>query len=392
MMHRINTGSECPSLDSSFSRGDSASPSPSSSFLHRHDSMTPSMSWVQSLSSQSAGISPPSAAPSLRREDAVSQMDIFMPQDDFACTDMLDGMSFFGDGSDLGDIHQISIQSGLPKDCVEVNYTDYRLAPYETSFQQNMPTGLGFQLQSDSLPATAYNPSLSQQIFDNTETRPRYLSYFAAEPCTTGSMDKLPLTVVPSQTVTEPMTPSSGRDGSSRCPSSTRGSESPMDSLMGDSPLMTPSTASSPAGKVSTRFLGLTIQSGRPPTRPRRIIKRGSSSAKKSLDERIPLLIPEHKEHECEHFECRKDGKPLGFKRLEHLKRHNKSVHEEEKPFQCKYAECLKAFPRGDNFRQHMNTHARTGGRNEFHLEEYLRFQKEEEYKKFKRACRRSKL
>ncbi|KAI9878643.1 MAG: hypothetical protein M1830_000314 [Pleopsidium flavum] len=397
MTHGVDTQSQCPYLDSSFSSGDSASSSPSSSFPHGHASMTPSNLWVQSMSSQSAEISPQSAAAlSLKSEDAVSQVDLFLPQDDYSCIDMLDGMTFFGNAPDFADRHQVFINPGMPKDRVGLDCADYRLAPYERSLQQYMPVGLGFQDQSGGLPLDTYNHAFSQQIFDDAETRAEYQHYLVTDLCTRNSLGRLPQTVVPSQTVTEPMTPSPGRDGSIRCPSSTGGSESLMDSLVGNSPLMTPSMDSSPVGKVSTRFLDLTIHTtlktphrSRSGRRPPRITKRGSRSARRSFDERIPVLVAKAKEHQCNYPQCiKEDGTPLAFERLEHLKRHDKSIHKDERPFVCKYCP-TKCFSRNDNFQAHMNTHAKKTGRNDYILEEDLRLQRERVYNKLKRACRR---
>lgn len=49
------------------------------------------------------------------------------------------------------------------------------------------------------------------------------------------------------------------------------------------------------------------------------------------------------------------------FKRMEHLKRHNK-VHTQEKPYLCTYPGCQKAFGRTDNLAQHIKTHYRPNG------------------------------
>lgn len=46
------------------------------------------------------------------------------------------------------------------------------------------------------------------------------------------------------------------------------------------------------------------------------------------------------------------------FKRLEHLKRHIRSVHSNIRPFHCKY--CEKKFSRSDNLAQHLKTHYKT--------------------------------
>ncbi|KAJ5340388.1 hypothetical protein N7541_009512 [Penicillium brevicompactum] len=43
------------------------------------------------------------------------------------------------------------------------------------------------------------------------------------------------------------------------------------------------------------------------------------------------------------------------FRRLEHLKRHYRSLHTQDKPFECD--ECCKSFSRSDNLAQHARTH-----------------------------------
>ncbi|KAI2392027.1 hypothetical protein LOY90_005734 [Ophidiomyces ophidiicola] len=47
------------------------------------------------------------------------------------------------------------------------------------------------------------------------------------------------------------------------------------------------------------------------------------------------------------------------FRRQEHLKRHYRSLHTEEKPFGC--SECGKKFSRSDNLAQHARTHGNSG-------------------------------
>jgi hypothetical protein len=52
-----------------------------------------------------------------------------------------------------------------------------------------------------------------------------------------------------------------------------------------------------------------------------------------------------------------------GFQRYEHLRRHIKTVHGNERNYPCKVPQCRKAFTRGDNLKDHYWTHIQRGGR-----------------------------
>jgi hypothetical protein len=51
------------------------------------------------------------------------------------------------------------------------------------------------------------------------------------------------------------------------------------------------------------------------------------------------------------------------FARPEHLRRHVRTVHSDERPYACRVPRCGKAFSRGDNLRDHYWTHIQRGGR-----------------------------
>ncbi|KAL1739448.1 hypothetical protein HDZ31DRAFT_49395 [Schizophyllum fasciatum] len=57
-------------------------------------------------------------------------------------------------------------------------------------------------------------------------------------------------------------------------------------------------------------------------------------------------------------FRCMAEGCGKLFVRKEHLKRHVKSLHTEDKPHVCPHAHCGKRFSRRDNLGQHVRIHA----------------------------------
>lgn len=59
-------------------------------------------------------------------------------------------------------------------------------------------------------------------------------------------------------------------------------------------------------------------------------------------------------------YKCEQCGK--AFKRSEHLKRHIRSIHNQERPFTC--LQCNKKFSRNDNLQQHIKIHERNAMEN----------------------------
>ncbi|KEI38897.1 uncharacterized protein L969DRAFT_496319 [Mixia osmundae IAM 14324] len=56
-------------------------------------------------------------------------------------------------------------------------------------------------------------------------------------------------------------------------------------------------------------------------------------------------------------FMCKVPDCNKCFKRSEHLKRHIRSIHTSEKPYECEWPGCSKSFSRQDNRAQHMRVH-----------------------------------
>jgi len=61
-------------------------------------------------------------------------------------------------------------------------------------------------------------------------------------------------------------------------------------------------------------------------------------------------------------FICSAPGCNKRFGRLEHLKRHVKSLHTGEKPYVCTHPGCNSRFSRRDNLKQHLRVHSRNKG------------------------------
>ncbi|KAG6374630.1 hypothetical protein JVT61DRAFT_3994 [Boletus reticuloceps] len=60
-------------------------------------------------------------------------------------------------------------------------------------------------------------------------------------------------------------------------------------------------------------------------------------------------------------YTCHAEGCGKCFVRGEHLKRHIRSIHTDEKPWTCTYENCNRAFSRRDNLNQHLRIHKLQG-------------------------------
>ncbi|KAF2124764.1 hypothetical protein P153DRAFT_370678 [Dothidotthia symphoricarpi CBS 119687] len=107
--------------------------------------------------------------------------------------------------------------------------------------------------------------------------------------------------------------------------------------------------------------------------------KDSASSKQRSSRPRSPLVkvvkwdvhVDTYNQPEVRHYICpfSKDADINGrkceqkFVRPEHLRRHVKTVHGNQKDYFCKVPNCTRAFSRGDNLRDHYWTHLARGGR-----------------------------
>ncbi|QRV94886.1 C2H2 zinc finger [Ceratobasidium sp. AG-Ba] len=85
---------------------------------------------------------------------------------------------------------------------------------------------------------------------------------------------------------------------------------------------------------------------------------------KKSRGRRVPTgpataMPPTGVGKSARTFTCVVDGCGKCFNRGEHLKRHIRSIHTDEKPHVCPVAKCGKTFSRHDNLCQHMRVHGK---------------------------------
>ncbi|KIY68259.1 hypothetical protein CYLTODRAFT_351688 [Cylindrobasidium torrendii FP15055 ss-10] len=79
---------------------------------------------------------------------------------------------------------------------------------------------------------------------------------------------------------------------------------------------------------------------------------------KKSRGRRVPTADDDP--HDKRMYACPAVGCGKCFHRGEHLKRHIRSIHTNDKPFRCEERNCGKYFNRHDNLLQHLKVHSLT--------------------------------
>ncbi|TFK69914.1 hypothetical protein BDN72DRAFT_896905 [Pluteus cervinus] len=139
-------------------------------------------------------------------------------------------------------------------------------------------------------------------------------------------------------------------------------SETPESSLAGDVP---PLNATQLTFLESNGSSGISIEKRGPRTRAILPVP-VPNLTKKSRGRRVPTKAPEVKEdnppaEETRLYVCSVEGCGKCFHRGEHLKRHIRSIHTHEKPFQCTHSGCEKFFNRHDNLLQHLKVHRSSG-------------------------------
>ncbi|KZT73427.1 hypothetical protein DAEQUDRAFT_662739 [Daedalea quercina L-15889] len=115
--------------------------------------------------------------------------------------------------------------------------------------------------------------------------------------------------------------------------------------------------------RTRRRTVSSASSSSRPDLPPRRMAPPVPvpNLTKKSRGRRVPtadsVLDEDQAEKARRTYMCEVDGCGKCFARGEHLKRHVRSIHTNEKPHKCPVPGCGKEFSRHDNLGQHMRVH-----------------------------------
>ncbi|KAF9516593.1 hypothetical protein BS47DRAFT_1249949, partial [Hydnum rufescens UP504] len=80
---------------------------------------------------------------------------------------------------------------------------------------------------------------------------------------------------------------------------------------------------------------------------------------KRSRGRQVPTVpsVVEDAAGRSRSYICKVNGCGKCFQRGEHLKRHIRSIHTNEKPYKCNHPGCGKDFSRRDNLFQHTSIH-----------------------------------
>lgn len=122
-----------------------------------------------------------------------------------------------------------------------------------------------------------------------------------------------------------------------------------------------PLTFCTPGPRMIVEAESSSSATSRPPLRSRAVLPTPVPNLiKKSRGRHVPTDAAEVETDGSvmgRHYVCPVDACGKRFGRGEHLKRHIRSIHTNEKPFKCTHASCKKTFNRHDNLLQHLKVH-----------------------------------
>ncbi|KAG1728291.1 uncharacterized protein EDB91DRAFT_1060648 [Suillus paluster] len=139
-------------------------------------------------------------------------------------------------------------------------------------------------------------------------------------------------------------------DGDSYCPSDASGSPLHRHSVGPASPLF-PGTLPPPSRRRRRQDISLPIPV------PNLTKKSRGRKVPVSSGEPVYARSKDKSKKGTRTYTCHVDGCSKCFVRSEHLKRHIRSIHTNDKPWVCPVGGCEREFSRRDNLNQHMRIH-----------------------------------